>query len=102
MIMDHWYVDVVGHSISVRGLKRVIARMAIASNSTRAEEGFEHARLISAAPELLEALQWALAELDGDTRYETPAQRVNCFDKARAAIAKAAMTSEVPTPSPPA
>jgi hypothetical protein len=47
------------------------------------------ARLIAAAPDLFEALQWALSELRGATRYDNPQQALNCFDKADAAIAKA-------------
>lgn len=54
-----------------------------------------NARLIAAAPDLLEALQWALAEIEGRTRYapnnhyEAKEQRENASDAAHAAIAKA-------------
>lgn len=47
-----------------------------------------NARLIAAAPDLLEALTWALAEVEGRTRTEED-QREACLDRARAAIAKA-------------
>ena len=38
--------------------------------------------------ELVEALEWALAELDKRTRYTGPHQRQNCFDKCEAIISK--------------
>lgn len=46
-------------------------------------------RLNAAAPELLEALAWALAELDGRTEYANVNQRALCIEKANRAIAKA-------------
>lgn len=49
----------------------------------------DRARLIAAAPELLAALQWALAELDKSTSYAHPGQFLACDTRARAAIAKA-------------
>lgn len=48
-----------------------------------------NARLIAAAPDLLEALEWAVNEFDGNTRYTSAEQRQNCIEKCRAAIAKA-------------
>lgn len=49
-------------------------------------------RLRDAAPDLLEALQWALAELNGKTRYDecvADHQIENCYARAQDAIAKA-------------
>lgn len=48
--------------------------------------------LMAAAPDLVEALQWALAELNGKTRYDDDVadqQIENCYTRAEAAIAKA-------------
>jgi hypothetical protein len=59
------------------------------------KEALANARLIAAAPELLEALDWAIAEIEGRTRYapndvyEAEEQRANALACARAAIAKA-------------
>lgn len=44
---------------------------------------------IEAQAELVEALRWALAELNGKTRYDNDEQRENCFAGAEAALAKA-------------
>lgn len=58
-------------------------------------ETLANARLIAAAPDLLEALDWAIAEIEGRTRYEpndiyeAEDQRENALDCARSAIAKA-------------
>ncbi|HEY4547811.1 MAG TPA: hypothetical protein VIG90_15515 [Pedomonas sp.] len=49
----------------------------------------EDAQLVAAAPALLEALEWALAEIEGRTRYTSPVQRENCVNRAHAAIASA-------------
>lgn len=38
------------------------------------------------------ALAWALAELNGQTKYETDAQRPRCLDQAEAALDAAAPT----------
>lgn len=75
-----WFVEVVGYSISVRCRKRVVARMAIAANSTMAKDGFDNANLIAAAPELLAALKAVVAI--GDRKHDA-------WDAAYAAIAKA-------------
>ena len=48
--------------------------------------------LICAAPDLLESLQWALRELNGQNRYDEDVaeqQENNCYAMAEAAIAKA-------------
>ncbi len=47
-----------------------------------------NARLIAAAPELLEALTWAVDHFDGNTRCNAE-QEQNCIEICRAAIAKA-------------
>lgn len=48
-----------------------------------------HARLIAAAPDLLDALQWALADIRQETRYENELQRESCLARADDTIAKA-------------
>ena len=63
--------------------------VAQATGQETVDEREANARLIAAAPELLEALQWALAEIDGRTSYQRPDQKQACNTKARAAIAKA-------------
>lgn len=55
-----------------------------------------NARLCAAAPELAEALRWALAELNGKTRYDNDQQREECFALAEAALAKAAAGLSAP------
>ena len=68
---------------------------AVVSNLRDPAEVAANACLNAAAPELLEALDWALAEIEGRTRYDTTCpynadeQRDNCLTLARAAIAKA-------------
>lgn len=46
-------------------------------------------RAVNSHHALLEALEWALSELRGKTRYDNPQQALNCFDLADAAIARA-------------
>ncbi len=48
-----------------------------------------NARLIAAAPELLEALEWAVNDMHGVTKYTDPEQWNNCMALAEAAIARA-------------
>ena len=45
-------------------------------------------RTASAPADLVEALRWALAEIEGRTRYTDPQQRQNCLDKCEMALAK--------------
>lgn len=45
--------------------------------------------LIAAAPLLLEALEWAIADMRGVTKYTDPEQWNNCMDRAEAAISSA-------------
>lgn len=62
---------------------------------------FDHARIIAEATadcatkavrwkqrakSAEDALEWALAEIDGRTRYDTDAQRDACLEKARAVL----------------
>lgn len=47
-----------------------------------------NARLIAAAPDMKEALTWALAELEGRASYSEPGQRDRCLERVRAALAK--------------
>ncbi|MVB00094.1 hypothetical protein GN330_22875 [Nitratireductor sp. CAU 1489] len=47
------------------------------------------ARLIAAAPDLLEALDWAIAEIEGRTRYDRERQFPDALSSARAALSKA-------------
>ena len=46
------------------------------------------ARLIAAAPDLYEALEWAVNHFDGDTKCNAN-QETNCIEKCRDALAKA-------------
>lgn len=71
------------HIVTTENRLRILANVYIEPGNAMDEA---NARLITAAPDLLEALEWALAELRGDTRYETPDQRARCFDRADAAI----------------
>lgn len=52
-------------------------------------ESFEEAQLIAASIDLFDALDWAMAEIEGRTRYDNDQQRDNCIEIARAALAKA-------------
>jgi hypothetical protein len=65
--------------------KKLVSEMIIACNA--------NARLISAAPDLLSALQWFADELPGIIRQYcpegVPIQVANAHDAARSAIAKA-------------
>lgn len=56
-------------------------------------EAIANATLMAAAPELREALEWALAEITGETSYTAPDQRENCLQKAEAAILKATQSA---------
>lgn len=60
----------------------------------RGPDAVKHARLIAAAPCLCEYLDWALAEIEGRTRYSpdfysAKEQRDSAMQKAGAALAKA-------------
>lgn len=48
--------------------------------------------LICAAPDLLEALEWAVSHFDGNTRCNAE-QEANCIDKCKEVIAKATGTA---------
>jgi hypothetical protein len=52
-------------------------------------QSLANAHLIAASPDLYEALKWALAEIDGLTRYDAMGQRERSLARARAALAKA-------------
>ena len=51
------------------------------------EDGALVNALADRVEQVREALQWALAELNGKTRYDNDAQRENCFALAEAALA---------------
>lgn len=56
------------------------------------DESRANARLIASAPSLLEALQWALNELNGHNRYDEDVadQQIDaCYDRAEDALASA-------------
>lgn len=81
---------------AVNGWSVTIGNWSISTAMPRAtiEESDANARLIAAAPELLEALNWALKNLEEIALPEFEKQgRVtsinNAIEKARAAIAKA-------------
>lgn len=64
------------------------ARCGLSNDLTR-EAAVANARLIAAAPELLEALQLAYRHLNGGSDSLTPMEFDRAFKLARAAIAKA-------------
>lgn len=74
---------------------QTICEFGCADNDSDQAQIEADARLVAAAPDLLEALEWATAEIDGRTRYAPDChytaleQRENAIDKARAAIARA-------------
>ena len=49
---------------------------------------YANARLIAAAPDLYEALEWAVNHFDGNTKCNAN-QETNCIEKCRDALAKA-------------
>ena len=53
---------------------------------------------VDTVEQLREALRWALAELNGATRYDNYEQRENCFALAESALAASATTAKEPTP----
>lgn len=71
-----------------------VAAMLWPTDERTEAETYANAHLISAAPDLYEALDWALAEAEGRTRYSpdfysAKVERESALDKARAALAKA-------------
>lgn len=66
----------------------VIVEARIDDDQRNAREASPDARLIAAAPELLEALRWAMRYMEAANPTHTPAYRKH-HEEARAAIAKA-------------
>ena len=44
--------------------------------------------------QIRDALEWALAEINGETKYENDQHRQNCLDRAEAALRRPAPTVE--------
>ncbi|BEV44811.1 hypothetical protein [Afipia carboxidovorans] len=65
------------------------ARLIAEAGTVAHETGLTPRQLAEQRDELLEALQWALAEIDGRTSYQRPDQKQACNTKARTALAKA-------------
>ena len=63
--------------------RRIVA--AVNGTSTLSTEALE----AGVVDKLVEALEWAMSELRGQTRYENPQQALNCFDLADDALALA-------------
>jgi hypothetical protein len=84
-------------------MKRVAPSIIAMSGMIARDDGTRRIRAMTAACEnistealeagvvdkLVEALEWAMSELRGQTRYNDPQQALNCFDLADAALALA-------------
>lgn len=77
-------IDALDAEYPWQGLARVVVEMEGVSGYDDFPEGEANARLIAAAPDLLEALEMVMAEREGGSPV-----LFSTSDKARAAIAKA-------------
>lgn len=75
-----------GGTMPLRKGDRVIA-VAMDQGSAPAGESAANARLISAAPDLVESLDWAMRQID-HSLVETP-EALAAYDAAKAALSKA-------------
>ena len=79
-----------GANFSIYATRMSIGRLGIASNSKRAAEGEANARLIAAAPDLLEALRQVMGWIDGwDPNFIHDADWPETAHHIRAAISRA-------------